>query len=87
MNSQRIDEYTFQNTNEKIHIFGPSLSECYMQVKNLEDETKSQQIVTFKQQNDVFIVENWKNYNIDVCNPAYQTQLNKKQKNQCCTIF
>ncbi|CAD8165763.1 unnamed protein product [Paramecium octaurelia] len=79
-------EQSCQRLSRKSHTFGPSASIGQLEAKQLQDESKKKFTVSFKQNDDVIIVENWKIYNVDVSNPNFQTQSNNKSNTGCWNI-
>ncbi|CAD8099226.1 unnamed protein product [Paramecium sonneborni] len=86
MDSQILVEQSCQRQTRKNHTFGPCASLGQLTAKELYDESKKNLTVSFKQKDDVIIVENWKKYNVDVSNPNFQIQYNHKSNTGCWNI-
>ncbi|CAK81463.1 unnamed protein product (macronuclear) [Paramecium tetraurelia] len=74
----------------KTHLFGPERSSIQVVAKQLEDDLKKKQSVSFKDEDDIFIVENWKEYNVDVSSSNFLQKQKQKSNSQCfniCTTF
>ncbi|CAD8070921.1 unnamed protein product [Paramecium primaurelia] len=74
----------------KSHVFGPEISLNQVVAKQLEDDLKKKQSVSFKEEDDIIIVENWKEYNVDVSSQNFHQKQKQKSHSQCfniCTTF
>ncbi|CAK81602.1 unnamed protein product (macronuclear) [Paramecium tetraurelia] len=72
------------------HSFGPTPQAVKISNKRLKRESKSVMEVSFKKNDQVIIVENWKKYNEDVSNLEQpQTPIRKFKESSCtgCSIF
>ncbi|CAD8098612.1 unnamed protein product [Paramecium sonneborni] len=86
MDSEKLQEQSCHKQIKKIHNFGPYTSLGQLAAKQIEDESKKNLTVSFKQKDDIIIVENWKKYNIDVSNPSFQIQKNHKSNTGCWNV-
>ncbi|CAD8131696.1 unnamed protein product [Paramecium pentaurelia] len=73
----------FSNTN--IYSFGPAPKAVKINNKRLKRESKSLMEVSFKKNDQIIIVENWKIYNEDVSNLEQPQPPIKKLKETSCT--
>ncbi|CAD8086937.1 unnamed protein product [Paramecium sonneborni] len=73
----------FSNTNN--HSFGPTAKAIKINHKRLKRESKSVMEVSFKKNDQIIIVENWKQYNQDVSNLEQPQPPVKKFKETSCT--
>lgn len=51
---------TQRNQHTRRHTYGPTMSSERLEAKLLSEETKKTMIVSFKMDDEVIIVENWK---------------------------
>ncbi|CAD8170418.1 unnamed protein product [Paramecium pentaurelia] len=83
MNLQiQSEKCLFSNKNR--HQFGPTPQAVKINNKRLKRECKSVMEVSFKKNDQVIIVENWKKYNEDVSNLEQPQPPTKKFKETSC---
>ncbi|CAD8092174.1 unnamed protein product [Paramecium sonneborni] len=81
------DKCILSNLNR--HSFGPSPKAVKINNKRLKRECKSVMEVSFKKNDQIIMVENWKKYNEDVSNLESQPPVKRFKETGCtgCKIF